>query len=85
MALDRLPEKEKASIILHYFEEVYASAEFGVRKPSSRFFEAAIADIQARHPEIKKQEMLFLELLKAHLEPHNEVRRIFHKQGFHAL
>ena len=46
--------------ILHYFEEVYASAEFGVRKPSSRFFLAAIADIQARHPEIKKQEMLFV-------------------------
>ena len=46
--------------ILHYFEEVYASAEFGVRKPSPRFFDAAIADIFRRHPDLTKADLLFV-------------------------
>lgn len=46
--------------ILPYFEEVYASAEFGVRKPSSRFFDAAIADIFRRHPDLSKEDLLFV-------------------------
>ncbi len=46
--------------ILPYFEEVYASAEFGVRKPSPRFFDAAIADIFRRHPDLTKADLLFV-------------------------
>lgn len=46
--------------IFHYFEEVYASADFGVRKPSSRFFDAAVADIFRRHPDISKKDLLFV-------------------------
>ena len=46
--------------ILPCFEEVYASAEFGVRKPSPRFFDAAIADIFRRHPDLSKADLLFV-------------------------
>lgn len=46
--------------ILPYFEEVYASAEFGIRKPSPRFFDAAIADIFCRHPDLTKADLLFV-------------------------
>lgn len=46
--------------ILPYFEEVYASAEFGVRKPSPRFFDAAIEDIFRRHPDWTKEDLLFV-------------------------
>jgi FMN phosphatase YigB (HAD superfamily) len=46
--------------VLDYFEEVYASSEAGVRKPSPRFFDWAISDIQVHHPELKKEEMLFV-------------------------
>lgn len=46
--------------ILPCFEEVYASAEFGVRKPSPRFFDAAIADIFRRHPDLTKADLLFV-------------------------
>lgn len=46
--------------ILSYFEEVYASAEFGVRKPSPRFFDAAIADILRRHSNLTKEDLLFV-------------------------
>ena len=46
--------------ILAYFEEVYASADFGVRKPSPRFFDWAIADIRRHHPDLTKTDMLFV-------------------------
>lgn len=46
--------------ILHYFEEVYASADFGVRKPSPRFFDGAMADVFRRHPDFCKQDLLFV-------------------------
>lgn len=46
--------------ILPYFEEVYASAEFGVRKPSPLFFDAAITDIFRRHPDLRKEDLLFV-------------------------
>jgi putative hydrolase of the HAD superfamily len=46
--------------ILPYFEEVYASAEFGVRKPSPRFFDAAITDIFRRLPNLRKEDLLFV-------------------------
>ena len=46
--------------ILDYFEEVYASADAGVRKPSPRFFDWAIEDIQRKHPELGKSDMLFV-------------------------
>ena len=46
--------------VLDYFEEIYASAEAGVRKPSPRFFDWAIADIQRRHPDLTRSDMLFV-------------------------
>ena len=46
--------------ILDYFEEVYASADAGVRKPSPRFFDWAIEDIQRKHPDFEKAGMLFV-------------------------
>ena len=46
--------------VLDYFEEIYASAEAGVRKPSPRFFDWAIADIQRRRPDLARADMLFV-------------------------
>lgn len=46
--------------VLDYFEEVYASADAGVRKPSPRFFDWAIEDIQRKHSERGKADMLFV-------------------------
>ena len=46
--------------VLNYFEEVYASADAGVRKPSPRFFDAAIADIFRRHPDLTREDLLFV-------------------------
>ena len=46
--------------VLDYFEEVYASAEAGVRKPSPRFFDWAIADIRRVHPDFEQADFLFV-------------------------
>ncbi len=46
--------------ILSYFEKVYTSAEAGVRKPSPRFFDWAIEDIQRNHPDWQKSDFLFV-------------------------
>ncbi|MBE6621005.1 MAG: HAD family hydrolase [Ruminococcaceae bacterium] len=46
--------------VLDYFEEVYASADAGVRKPSPRFFDWAIGHIQRRRPDLGREDMLFV-------------------------
>lgn len=46
--------------VLDYFDEVYASAEAGVRKPSPRFFDWAIEDIRCAHPDMEKADLLFV-------------------------
>jgi putative hydrolase of the HAD superfamily len=46
--------------IIDYFEKIYSSADYGVRKPSSRFYQIAIAEILANNPELTKDDILYV-------------------------
>ena len=46
--------------ILHYFTKVYVSADYRVRKPGREFFEIAISEILDSHPELSREDILFV-------------------------
>lgn len=46
--------------ILQYFTKVYASADYGVRKPGEKFFSIAIEEILETHPEMEKNDILYV-------------------------
>ena len=46
--------------IIDYFEKIYSSADYGVRKSSSRFYQIAIAEILANNPELSKDDILYV-------------------------
>ncbi len=46
--------------ILQYFTKVYASADYGVRKPGEKFFGIAIGEILETHPGMGKSDILFV-------------------------
>ena len=45
---------------MKYFKKVYASADYGVRKPGWKFFDIAIEEIKENHPGMDKREMLYI-------------------------
>ena len=46
--------------ILKYINKVFVSADYGIRKPHPGFFQLAVTEIQKDHPEVKKEEILFV-------------------------
>lgn len=46
--------------ILQYFTKVYASADYGVRKPGEKFFGIAIEEILEKHPGMEKNDILYV-------------------------
>jgi len=46
--------------ILHYFKEVFSSADYGVRKPSPRFFQMAIDRILSENSGIRETDILYV-------------------------
>ncbi len=46
--------------ILHYFKKVCSSADYGVRKPDSRFYQIVINEIMSSNPEMKKENILYV-------------------------
>lgn len=46
--------------ILPYFEKVYSSGDYGVRKPGKEFFQIAIDEILAKHPEATIDDIFFV-------------------------
>lgn len=45
---------------LNNFVDLFASADFGYRKPDKRFFDYAFTLIKARYPNIKRKEIVFI-------------------------
>ena len=43
-----------------YFRRVYSSADCGVRKPNPRFFEIAVSEILAEHPEMERGNIFYM-------------------------
>lgn len=46
--------------ILHYFERVYSSADYGIRKPCSKFYQIAIKGILSDNPNLRKEDILYV-------------------------
>lgn len=46
--------------ILHYFEKLFSSADYGIRKPSEKFYRIAIKEILSEHHEVKKEDILYI-------------------------
>ena len=46
--------------ISHYFNEVFSSADYGIRKPCSTFYHCAIEKILKDNPEIGKSDILYI-------------------------
>ena len=46
--------------ILTFFEKVFSSADYGVRKPNIKFYQIAIDEIISDNPEVKKEDILYV-------------------------
>lgn len=46
--------------ILHYFNQIFSSADYNVRKPSEQFYQIAINEILSDNPEVKKEDILYV-------------------------
>lgn len=46
--------------ILHYFEKVFSSADYGIRKPSEKFFQIAITEVLSSNQEVEKEDILYI-------------------------
>ena len=46
--------------ILHYFEKIYSSADYGVRKPSKKFFKIILDDILTENIKINKEDIVYV-------------------------
>ena len=46
--------------ILHYFKKLYSSADYGVRKPSSKFYQVAVDGIRLDLPELSTNDILYV-------------------------
>lgn len=45
---------------MQYFTKVYASADYGVRKPGEKFFGIAIEEILETNPGMEKEDILYV-------------------------
>ena len=46
--------------ILKYFNKVFASADYGIRKPHKGFFQIAVEKIQKDYPDVQKENILYV-------------------------
>lgn len=46
--------------ILHCFEKIFSSADYGIRKPSEKFYQIAISEILSEYHEVKKEDILYI-------------------------
>ncbi len=46
--------------ILHCFNKVLVSADYGIRKPHPEFFQVAVEEIQKAYPDVQKEDILFV-------------------------
>ena len=46
--------------ILKYFNKVFVSADYGIRKPHPGFFQMATREIQKDYPDVQKEDILFV-------------------------
>ena len=46
--------------ILKFFNRVFVSADYGIRKPHPGFFQLAVEEIQKDHPDVQKEDILFV-------------------------
>lgn len=46
--------------ILNYFNRIFASADYGIRKPHTRFFQTAVDEIQKDYPGVQKKDILYV-------------------------
>jgi len=46
--------------ILKYFNKVFVSADYGIRKPHPEFFQMAVDEIQMDYPKVQKEDILFV-------------------------
>lgn len=46
--------------ILKYFNKIYASADYGIRKPHEGFFQMAVKEIQKVYPDVQKENILYV-------------------------
>lgn len=46
--------------ILQYFKKVYSSADYGIRKPSAKFYNIAIDEILSENPGLSKKDILYV-------------------------
>ena len=46
--------------ISHYFNHIFSSADYNIRKPSKQFYQIAINEILSDNPGVKKEDMLYV-------------------------
>ena len=46
--------------ILHYFNQIFSSADYNVRKPSKQFYQIAINEILSDNHKVKKKDILYV-------------------------
>jgi len=46
--------------VLKYFNKVFVSADYGIRKPHKRFFQIAVDEIQKNSPDVQKEDILYV-------------------------
>lgn len=46
--------------IMKYFQKLFSSADFGWRKPDSRFFDYAVSEIQKENPGVRREDIYFV-------------------------
>lgn len=46
--------------ILKYFNKIFASADYGIRKPHKNFFQMAVKEIQKVYPDVQKEDILYV-------------------------
>ena len=46
--------------ISHYFNHIFSSADYNIRKPSKQFYQIAISKILSDNPGVKKEDMLYV-------------------------
>lgn len=46
--------------IINYFDKLYSSADYGIRKPSCRFYQMAIEEVLTDSPEVRIEDILYV-------------------------
>jgi len=46
--------------ILQYFKKIYSSADYGIRKPCSKFYQTALDEIFSDNPKLRRTDLLYV-------------------------